>query len=439
MSVENYWAYSNFEDQMGLIKEMYLHIVDKVYGKRIFTIRGHKVNFDDERKKYDFTKIIKDMTDIDIRDATNKEILAKLDELKIDAPDKNRARIIDYLRKHCRKQISGPGFLINEPKFMSPLAKSIPGKENLTQRFHILIAGSEIGNGYSELNDPIDQAERFQEQQDLRDAGDDEAQMADREFVEALEHGMPPVTGFGTSERLFAFLEDKPVREVAFFPLMKPVDHIIAKDSDAISPKIEDQSLKSHFDNKAPISDDIEMYEEIPSIEEAHNLAEKYLTDTKQHCYQVAKVMKHFAQKLGQNEELRYLIGLLHDIDRDHIKKDAEKHLKAEFEEIMGEINASDILIEDIRSHYEEGTGVPINTLMRKYLASVDELTAFVHTVSLMRPNGIDDMKAKSVSKKIKDKGFAAAVSREHLKNCEKYLSIPMAEFIPEVIEALKE
>ncbi|NOZ43960.1 MAG: hypothetical protein GXP45_02250 [bacterium] len=74
------------------------------------------------------------------------------------------------------------------------------------------------------MNDPIDQAERFKEQQALRDAGDEEAQMADREFVEALEHGMPPVTGFGISERLFSFLEDKPIREVAFFPLMKPLD-----------------------------------------------------------------------------------------------------------------------------------------------------------------------------------------------------------------------
>ncbi len=224
MQMENYWAYADFRDQMQLIKELYIYIVDTVYKKRKFTIRGHEVDFDAEWKEYDFTETIKNMTWIDIRDASDGDIIAKLTELKIESPDKNRARMIDYLWKWCRKQISGPWFLVNEPKFMSPLAKSVPWKEELTQRFHILLWGSEVGNGYSELNDPLDQAQRFQEQQDLRDAGDEEAQMADRDFVEALEHGMPPVTWFGISERLFAFLEDRPIREVAFFPLMKPLD-----------------------------------------------------------------------------------------------------------------------------------------------------------------------------------------------------------------------
>ena len=95
------------------------------------------------------------------------------------------------------------------------------------------------------------------------------------------------------------------------------------------------ESLKAHFDNKPAVSENIDMYEEIPNVDDAHNLADKYLTDTKQHCYQVAKVMKHFAKKLNQNEELRYLIGLLHDIDRDYIGKDPAKHLQAEFDQIM--------------------------------------------------------------------------------------------------------
>jgi len=97
-------------------------------------------------------------------------------------------------------------------------------KPNLVQRFQPIIAGSEMGNGYSELNDPIDQAERFAEQQKLRDAGDDEAQMADHEFVEALECGMPPTCGFGVSERLFSFLMNKSVRECQIFPLLRPKD-----------------------------------------------------------------------------------------------------------------------------------------------------------------------------------------------------------------------
>lgn len=90
------------------------------------------------------------------------------------------------------------------------------------EQFQPIIAGSEMGKGYSELNDPIDQAERFQVQQDMRDAGDAEAQMFDHEFVEALEQGMPPTCGFGVSERFFAFLANRPVREAQLFPLMRP-------------------------------------------------------------------------------------------------------------------------------------------------------------------------------------------------------------------------
>jgi lysyl-tRNA synthetase class 2 len=120
------------------------------------------------------------------------------------------------------KKINGPGFLINVPLAVSPLAKKNEKNPQTTQRFQVIIAGSEVGNGYSELNDPIDQAQRFQEQQKLREKGDEEAQMFDSDFVEALEYGMPPTCGFGVSERLFSLLMGKPARECQIFPLMKP-------------------------------------------------------------------------------------------------------------------------------------------------------------------------------------------------------------------------
>ena len=105
---------------------------------------------------------------------------------------------------------------------MSTLSKVSVSNPNVTERFHFVIAGSEVGQGYSELNDPIDQRERFEEQEKMRQSGDAEAQMADSDFVEALEYGMPPAAGHGFSERLFSFLMDKPIRETQIFPLMKP-------------------------------------------------------------------------------------------------------------------------------------------------------------------------------------------------------------------------
>ena len=105
--------------------------------------------------------------------------------------------------------------------FISPLAKSIPDRPELTQRFQVIIAGSELGNGYSEINDPIDQLERFLEQQKMRDAGDAEAQMLDIDYVEMLEYGMPPTCGYGHSERVFWFLENITAREGTIFPQMR--------------------------------------------------------------------------------------------------------------------------------------------------------------------------------------------------------------------------
>jgi len=222
--MENYWAFADYKQMMELIKNMYLKVVDTVYGKRQFTIKWHEVNFDDERKEIDYSAIIKKMTDIDIFDSSEEEMVEKLKELRADGKVWNRARLVDSLRKYCRKNISWPAFLVNVPTFVSPLAKAKQDNPNLTNRFQIIIAWSEIWNGFSELNDPIDQRNRFQQQQDMRDAWDPEAQMADREYVEALEHGMPPAAWFGVSDRLFSFLEDLPIRETHFFTLCKPVN-----------------------------------------------------------------------------------------------------------------------------------------------------------------------------------------------------------------------
>ena len=134
----------------------------------------------------------------------------------------NRERLTDTLWKYCRKNIAGPAFLMDHPKIVSPLSKEKSDNPLLTERFQIIIAGSEVGNGFSELNDPIDQRERFEKQKELIDKGDEEAMMADWEFVEMLEHGMPPTCGFGFGERLFAFMANKPLRECQLFPLMKP-------------------------------------------------------------------------------------------------------------------------------------------------------------------------------------------------------------------------
>lgn len=221
-NMEFYSAFSDYRDGMELVKEMYRKIASDVFATTLFETRGHKFDLGDEWVEIEYADEIKKQTGIDIFSANVSEMKSKLSELNVKYEGDNLERLTDTLWKYCRKNISGPAFLLHHPKLVAPLAKQSEKNDKVVERFQVILAGSEIGNGYSELNDPIDQRARFEEQKKLIDAGDNEAMMADFEFVEMLEHGMPPTCGFGFGERLFSFLVDKPIRETQMFPLMKP-------------------------------------------------------------------------------------------------------------------------------------------------------------------------------------------------------------------------
>ncbi len=220
-NLEFYWSFADYKDGMELVKELYRKIALEVFGTTKFTTRGHTFDLADEWKNIDYTEEVLRQTGIDIKTATEDDIKDKLSELNVKYEGDNKERLTDSLWKYCRKNISGPAFLINHPLIVSPLAKPLDNTGN-AQIFQPILAGSELGKGYSELNDPIDQKSRFDAQQKLVDGGDSEAMMADHDFIEMLEHGMPPTCGFGFGERLFAFLADKPLRELQTFPLMRP-------------------------------------------------------------------------------------------------------------------------------------------------------------------------------------------------------------------------
>ncbi|MFA6393296.1 MAG: lysine--tRNA ligase [Patescibacteria group bacterium] len=222
--MEFYQAYADYEAGMETVEELIKFTADKTFGALKFKINGFEIDLGKKWERYDYRETILKFTGVDVLSADMETIEKKLKELKVKYDKKgfNITRAIDNLWKYCRKKIAGPGFLINLPITVSPLAKKSENDSRTVERFQVLIAGSELGNGYSELNDPLDQSQRFCEQAKLRAAGDEEAQMYDEDFVEALEYGMPPACGFGMSERVFAFLMDKSMRETQIFPLMKP-------------------------------------------------------------------------------------------------------------------------------------------------------------------------------------------------------------------------
>jgi lysyl-tRNA synthetase class 2 len=221
--LETYEAYSDMHKGMEFIKDLYRHIAKEVYGKSTFSINGQNIDLAAEWDKIDFCNIIEERFGINPITCSEEEAIAAVHNNDIKVGETlNKARAVDHLWKAVRKTISGPAFLINVPAYLEPLAKRSADNPHVVERFQVILAGSEIGKGFSELNDPQDQRARFEEQQKLREQGDDEAQRLDEEYVEAMEYGMPPAFGFGLSERLFAFLEDRAARETQLFPLLRP-------------------------------------------------------------------------------------------------------------------------------------------------------------------------------------------------------------------------
>ncbi len=225
--MECYWAYVDYNQLMPFIEEMYTSLLEKTFGGLEVKYQDQVLNFKRPWPRHDYRQLLLDRTGIDLDHyPTTEALVSKLKEMGIKPdPKLGRGRLIDQLyKKFVRPELVQPCFLIDHPLDVSPLAKRHLGRPGYVQRFQVLFAGAEVGNGFSELNDPLDQRQRFEEQARLRERGDAEAQMYDRDFVEALEHGMPPCGGFGVGlDRFFAIVSNsQSVREVVFFPTMKP-------------------------------------------------------------------------------------------------------------------------------------------------------------------------------------------------------------------------
>lgn len=222
VAMEWYWAYANWQDGMAFMEEMYKYVLKETFGTLQFHIRGFDVDLEKPWERWDYAEVIRQHYGIDVFNTTIEDVSTRLKEngLEVEKTD-SIPRGVDKLWKKIRAGVAGPVWLINTPKFVSPLSKSNPNNPNTVQRFQPVMLGSELGNGFSELNDPQDQLARFVEQQNMRDAGDDEAMMLDIDYVEMLEYGMPPACGWGYSERVFWMFEGVTAREGVPFPQLR--------------------------------------------------------------------------------------------------------------------------------------------------------------------------------------------------------------------------
>ncbi|HXR49592.1 MAG TPA: amino acid--tRNA ligase-related protein, partial [Verrucomicrobiae bacterium] len=222
IAMEWYWAYADWHDGTKFMTDMYRHVLQNTFGTLTFKLGNFDVDLSKDWEEWDYVDTIQSRYGFNPLDVSLEVVKKALTDNGLEVEQtENKARGIDKLWKHIRKDVAGPVWLINTPTFISPLSKANPDRPETVQRFQPIIAGSELGNGFSELNDPLDQLQRFTEQQQMRDAGDEEAMMLDIDYVEMLEYGMPPACGWGYSERVFWHFENVTAREGVPFPQLR--------------------------------------------------------------------------------------------------------------------------------------------------------------------------------------------------------------------------
>jgi len=258
--LELYVAYKDYFWMMELTESLIEKVCLEIYGKTKVEFDSKKIDFKAPYERISITDAIIKFTGYDISDKNESELRSKCRDLSIDIDDSmGEGKLIDAIfGNKCEKNFINPTFITDYPKSMSPLTKEHRSNSNLTERFELIVNGMEIANAYSELNDPIDQLKRFEDQLELSRKGDDEAMFIDMDFIKSLEFGMPPTSGIGIGiDRLVMLLTNKTsIQEVLFFPQMKPVkkEPDISEDAKVIFNRLKNieqillTDFKSEFD-----------------------------------------------------------------------------------------------------------------------------------------------------------------------------------------------
>ena len=258
--LELYVAYKDYFWMMELTESLIEKVCLEIYGKTKVEFDSKKIDFKAPYERISITDAIIKFTGYDISGKNESELRSKCRDLSIDIDDSmGEGKLIDAIfGNKCEKNFINPTFITDYPKSMSPLTKEHRSNSNLTERFELIVNGMEIANAYSELNDPIDQLKRFEDQLELSRKGDDEAMFIDMDFIKSLEFGMPPTSGIGIGiDRLVMLLTNKTsIQEVLFFPQMKPVkkEPDISEDAKVIFNRLKNieqillTDFKSEFD-----------------------------------------------------------------------------------------------------------------------------------------------------------------------------------------------
>ena len=426
--MELYQAYTDYNGMMDLTENMFRHVAKEVCGTTTVPYGDVEIDLGRPFERITMVDAVKKYTGVDFDDVADTAAAKKLADVKGVHYEERHTKgdIINlFFEEFVEEHLVQPTFVMDHPVEISPLTKRKPDKPDYVERFELFITAREMCNAYSELNDPIDQRERFKAQEAALAAGDEEANTTDEDFMNALEIGMPPTGGIGYGiDRLVMLLTNSPaIRDVLLFPTMKSLDK---KPSDAA------KSVKKPAGGEAKKSS--------VTREQALVLLKKYNKEPFhiQHALTVEGVMRWYAKELGYGAEEEFwgITGLLHDID---FELYPDEHCK-KAPELLREGGVGEDMIYAVCSH---GFGLcseeEPKLEMEKVLFAADELTGLIWSCALMRPSkSTMDLEVKSLKKKFKDKKFAAGCSREVIAQGAEMLGWELDDLFNKTIHAMR-
>ncbi len=426
--MELYQAYTDYNGMMDLTENLYRHVAQEVLGTTTIVYNGVKMDLGRPFERITMVDAVKKYADVDWNEVETLEQARELaDKYHVEYEERHKKGDILslFFEAFAEEHLIQPTFVTDHPIEISPLTKKKPDNPDYVERFEFFMNGWEMANAYSELNDPIDQRERFKAQEELLAQGDEEANTTDEDFLNALEIGMPPTggIGFGIDRMCMLLTDSAAIRDVLLFPTMKSLDKKPSDNAKSVEKEAEQAVKKSSI-----------------SRGEALELLKKYNKEPFhiQHALTVEGVMRWYAKELGYaaEEEFWGITGLLHDID---FEQYPQEHCK-KAPELLRSAGVSEDMIYAVCSH---GYGIcseeePMLEMENVLFAS-DELTGLIWSCALMRPSkSTMDMEVKSLKKKFKDKRFAAGCSREIISQGAKRLGWELDKLFDLTIQAMR-
>jgi lysyl-tRNA synthetase class 2 len=416
--LEYYVAYWSYEENMRFTEELLKHVLRETTGGLTIEREGKTIDLGGTWPRATMRQLIVDATGIDFADHETADdlrvaIAAKGIELE-DVERVGRGTLIDQLyKKTVRPDLDGPVFLVGHPTDLSPLARRNDEDETIVDRFQLVVTGWEVVNAYSELVDPLDQRARLEEQAELRLEGDEEALEMDEDYLLAMEHGMPPISGWGMGiDRFVALLSGREnLRDTVFFPLMRPADGTVEEETPETSDAAPDEpSGELEADpTEVGLSED-ELRERLAALGDA--LARR-------RGLRLAAAMRAAAAEADGRADVWAAAGLAKELGAD----------------ALASAGAHPGLVAAVRGVEDPAAR---STRLAVALAACDQAAGLAMAVSKVLPDrNLASVKPSSVRKRMGKKGFAAGIDREAIRGCEA-LGVPVDRFLQIVVDALK-